>query len=70
VRGTAESTFRHLGGFLLAALWSESREQRFLCNHCDEFFYARTPGWKIARVGLILVVILIAYAMYDWLAHL
>ena len=69
VRSTSESLIHHFGGWLMLALWQKSREQRFLCGSCDEFFYARTEGSPLARAGFIVLLLLIAYAIYDWLAH-
>ncbi len=68
-RGAGEEVLRHLGGWLLSRLWDTSREQRFLCASCDEFFYARTENSKLARVILILLALLIASAIYDWATH-
>ena len=70
LRSTSETLVQHLGGWLMLALWQKSREQRFLCSSCDEFFYARTENSPIARAVFIVLVLIIAYAIYDWLAQL
>lgn len=69
VRSTTEDVMHHLGGWIMTSLWQKSREQRFLCSSCDEFFYACTEGSRVARAAFILLCLLIAYAIYDWLAR-
>ena len=70
VRSTNETLINHLGGWLMLSLWQKGREQRFLCSSCDEFFYARTENSLVARAGFFVLLLMIAYAIYDWLAHL
>ena len=58
----------HFGGWLMLRMWQTSREQRFQCSGCNEFFHARTKNSPLARVVLLLFALMILYAIYDWLA--
>jgi len=49
----------HLGGWMLALLWSGSRKEEVRCVRCETIFQRHTRVSKIARVLLILFLLLI-----------
>jgi hypothetical protein len=68
-RGSISHAALHFGGFLFSIFYSGSRQRRFRCRECKEFFYSHTAHSRGYRLLFLLLAALIVNSIWRELSE-